>query len=81
MCRAGSGLWGEKTWLDDLWDKGGVSGDFIGNHGEFDVNDEARRVSEDMQQFHNNHRDADLTDHYYWDDVLDADTDGYIAGG
>ena len=41
-------------------------------------NDEARRVSEDMQQFHSNHRDADLTDHYYWDDVLDAETDEYL---
>lgn len=51
---------------------------YYGMHGEFDINDESRRVSEDMQQFHNSHPDADLTDHYYWDDVLDAETDGYL---
>lgn len=76
--RRGSGLWGEKTWLDDVWKGGSVSDDFIGHRGEFDLNDEARRVSEDMQQFHYNHPDADLSDHYYWEDVLDADTDGYL---
>ena len=76
--RSGSGLWGGRSWLDDVWRGGQISDDFIGHRGEFDVNDEARRVSEDMQQFHSNHRDADLTDHYYWDDVLDADTDGYL---
>lgn len=75
---SGSGLWGEKTWLDDVWKGGSVSDDFIGHRGEFDLNDEARRVSEDMQQFHYNHPDADLSDHYYWEDVLDADTDGYL---
>ena len=52
--------------------------DYYGRHGEFDSNDEARRVSEDMQQFHNCHPDAELTDQYYWDDVLDADTDDYL---
>lgn len=76
--RTGSGPWGEKTWLDDVWKGGQVSDDFIGHRGEFDLNDEARRVSEDMQQFHYNHPDADLSDHYYWEDVLDADTDGYL---
>ena len=76
--RRGSGLWGEKTWLDDVWKGGSVSDDFIGHRGEFDLNDEARRVSEDMQQFHYNHPEADLSDHYYWEDVLDADTDGYL---
>ena len=33
-----------------------------GMHGEFDRNDESRRMSE----------------HYFWDDVLDARTDGYL---
>ena len=42
------------------------------------INDEARRASEDIEQFHNAHPDADLSDHYYWDDVLDAETDGYV---
>lgn len=76
--KRGSGLWGEKTWLDDVWKGGQVSDGFIGHRGEFDLNDEARRVSEDIQQFHYNHPDADLSDHYYWEDVLDADTDGYL---
>lgn len=65
-------------WLDGVWKGGQASDDFIGHRGEFDLNDEARRVSEDMQQFHHNHPDADLSDHYYWEDVLDADTDGYL---
>ena len=75
---SGSGLWGKKGWLDDVWKGGQVSDDFIGHRGEFDLNDEARRVSEDMQQFHHNHPDADLSDHYFWDDVLDAETDDYL---
>lgn len=75
---SGGGFMSGKSWLDDVWNGGQVSDSFYGHHGEFDLNDEARRVSEDMQQFRSNHRDADLSDHYYWDDVLDADTDGYL---
>ena len=55
-----------------------ISDSFIGHHGEFDRNDEARRISEDIQQFHNAHPDADLSDHYNWEDILDAETDGYL---
>lgn len=55
-----------------------VTKDYYGMHGEFDINDEARKVSEDIQGFHSNHQGADLSDHYYWDDVLDAETDGYL---
>lgn len=51
---------------------------YYGMNGEFDVNDESRRVSEDIEQFANAHPDADVKDHYYWDDVLDAETDDYI---
>jgi len=61
-------------WLDDF----DMTKDYYGKHGEFDRNDESRRVSEDIQQFHNCHPDADLHDHYYWDDILDAETDGYL---
>lgn len=75
---SGSGLWGKKSWLDDVWSGGQISDDYYGHRGEFDLNDEARCVSEDMQQFHNAYPDADLTDHYYWDDVCDAETDGYL---
>ena len=59
-------------------DSGDMTKDYMGRHGEFDYNDEARRISEDMQQFHNANPDADLSDHYYWDDVLNAGTDGYL---
>ena len=75
---SGSGLWGKRSWLDDVWRGGQISDDFYGRHGEFDLNDESRRVSEDMQQFHQNHPDADLSDHYFWEDVVDAETDGYL---
>ena len=61
-----------------VWGGGEISDDFYGHRGKFDLNDEARRVSEDMQQFHHSHPDADLSDHYYWEDVLDAETDGYL---
>ena len=74
---SGSGTWGEKTWLDDVW-KTDKSPWLYGKHGEFDRNDESRRASEDIQQFHGSHKDADLTDQYFWDDILDADTDGYL---
>ena len=75
---SGSGLWGERTWLDDVWKGGQVSDDYYGHRGEFDLNDEARRVSEDIQQFHRAHPDADLSDHYFWEDVLDAETDDFL---
>ncbi len=76
--KAGSGMWGGHSWLDGVWKGGQISDDFYGKHGEFDRNDESRRVSEDMQQFRSANPDADLSDHYYWDDVRDADTDGYL---
>lgn len=55
-----------------------ISDDYYGMHGEFDLNDESRRISEDIQQFHRSHPDADLSDHYNWEDILDAETDGYL---
>lgn len=74
----GSGIWGKHSWLDDVWKGGQISDDFYGRHGEFDRKDESRRASEDMQQFHSSHPGADLSDHYFWDDTLDAETDGYL---
>ena len=58
--------------------KGFMEKDYIGMHGEFDRNDESRRISEEIQQFHRAHPDADLSEHFYWDDILDAETDGYL---
>ncbi len=66
------------SWLDNVMRGGDISDSFIGHRGEFDRNDEARRISEDIQQFHYAHPDADLSDHYHWEDILDADTDGYL---
>ena len=40
--------------------------------------DESRRRSEDIEQFHRSHPDADLSDHYDWEDILDAETDGFL---
>lgn len=65
---------GHHDWLDDF----DMTKDYYGKHGEFDRYDESRRVSEDIEQFYNCHPDADLSDHYYWDDILDAETDGYL---
>lgn len=66
----------ETVFLDrDFWD---MTKDYMGKHGEFDYNDEARRISEDIQQFHNANPDADLYEHYYWEDILNAETDGYL---
>lgn len=61
-------------WLDEF----DMTKDYYGKHGEFDRNDESRSVSEDIQQFHNGSPNTDLHDHYYWDDILDAKTDGYL---
>jgi len=62
------------SWLDDM----SMTRNYYGMHGEFDRYDEARRISEDMQQFHSVNPDADLLEHYNWEDVLDAETDGYL---
>ena len=44
----------------------------------YPLNDESRRISEDMQQFHLSSPNTDLSDHYYWEDILDAETDRYL---
>lgn len=76
--KSGTGLWGKESWMDHVWDGTGGTFDYIGKHGEFDRNDESRRVSEEIQQFHRAHPDADLSDHFFWDDIRDAETDGYL---
>ena len=57
---------------EDIFDNFDPTRDYYGRHGEFDTNDESRRVSEDIQGFHNNFEDSDLLLHYHWDEVLDA---------
>lgn len=76
--KTSAGLRGERTGSDVVWKGGQISDDFYGRHGEFDRNDRARRISEDIQQFHLSHPDADLSDHYQWEDILDAKSDGYL---
>ena len=68
----------EESWLDRVMRGEDVCSGFHGHRGEFDRNDEAYRVSDDIRQFHRSHPRADLSDHYFWDDVLDAETDGYL---
>lgn len=72
------GFMEEESWMDHVWDGTGGTYDYIGMHGEFDRNDESRRISEEIQQFHRAHPDADLSEHFYWDDIRDAETDGYL---
>lgn len=55
-----------------------ITDNYIGKHGELDRYDESRRISEDIQQFSNSNPGADLSDHYHWEDILDAETDGYL---
>ena len=68
----------KESWLDHVWDGTAGTFDYYGMHGEFDRNDESRRMSEEIQQFHQAHPDADLSEHFFWDDILDAKTDGYL---
>lgn len=68
---------------DNEEDEGGgfdtdMTKDYYGRHGEFDKNDEARSTSEYIQIFHNDDPDADPTDNFHWDEVLDAESDGYL---
>ena len=73
----GAGAMMAKSWMDSPFFKP-ISDDYYGHHGEFDLNDEARRSSEYMQQFHQAHPKEDLSDHFFWDDIQDAGTDGYL---
>ena len=68
----------EESWLDRVLRGEDVCSGFYGRRGEFSRNDEAYRVSDDIRQFHRSHPDVDLSDHYYWDDLRDAETDGYL---
>ena len=53
--------------------------DYMGNHGEFDINDEVRLHMEDMQQAQADNPDYDpFEDGYDWYEVVDAINDGYI---
>ena len=71
VCASGSD---DSSWLEDF----NPAKDYYGKHGEFDRNDEGYRESEDMRIFHNSFRDVDLTDHYDWNDVFEAETDDYL---
>ncbi|MBR4809994.1 MAG: hypothetical protein IK031_06920 [Bacteroidales bacterium] len=64
----------DDSWLDNF----DPTKDFYGKHGEFDRNDEKRKECENIQDFHINHPDVELTDHFDWSDVLEAETDGYL---
>ena len=72
LCASGSRK--ETSWFDDF----NPTKDYYGKHGEFDKNDEARSTSEYIQIFHHETPDADPTDQFHWDEVLDAESDGYL---
>ena len=58
-------------------DSDDMSRDFFGKHGEFDNNDEMRDICEDMFGMHSQNPDADLEEHYGWENKLNYDGDGY----
>ena len=65
--------------LGGLWNTD-LTKDDLGEHGEFDINDEVRAHMEDMQQAQaDNPRYDPLEDGYDWDEVTDAINDGYIT--
>ena len=72
--RSGSRDGDESSWLEDF----NPTRNYYGRHGEFDRNDENRKECEDIREFHTNYPDVELTDHYDWNDVLEAETDGYL---
>lgn len=56
-----------------------MTSNYYGKHGEFDTNDRMRANMEDMEQFHNSSSSFDPYDHGYdWDEISDADNDGYF---
>lgn len=68
-------MWGGDMEPDDY---NPMTDSYYGMHGEFDRNDESRAISEDMQSFHRAYPETDLHEQYYWDEILDAATDGYL---
>ena len=63
-----------EDWLDDY----DMTKDYYGKHGEFDKNDDAWGTSEYIRQFHNDDPDMDLSDHFDWQERMDAESDGYL---
>ena len=54
-----------------------ITDDYYGHRGEFDSNDRDRAYSEDMQQMRQDNPNADLEDHFGWDNLLSYETDDY----
>ena len=60
-----------------IFGKPDMTSDYIGNHGEFDRNDEDRAFCEDMQQMTSVNPYTDLEEHFGWENKLNYDSDGY----
>lgn len=61
------------SWLDSF----DPTKDYYGKHGEFDRNDDSWGTSEYIRQFRNNDPDVDLSDHFDWQERLEAESDGF----
>lgn len=61
------------SWLDNF----DPTRDYYGKHGEFDRNDDSWGTSEYIRQFRNSDPDVDLSDHFDWQERLDAESDGF----
>lgn len=60
-----------------IFGKPSMTSDYIGSHGEFDRNDEDRANCEDMFGMRAQDHDADIEEHYGWENKLNYDSDGY----
>lgn len=63
----------------DKWiDRFNPTKDYYGMHGEFDKNDDSWGTSEYIRQFRNANPEDDLSDHFDWQEMAEAESDGFI---
>ena len=60
----------------DEWD---MTKNYLGKHGEFDLNDEERIIEEEIYGMKAQDHDADVESHFGWEHVLSYDCDDYPA--
>ena len=70
----GAGGSGLDKWIASL----DPTKDYYGKHGEFARNDDSWGSSEYIRQFHNADPGCDLSDHFDWQEITDAETDGFL---
>lgn len=52
--------------------------DYYGKHGEFDKNDDSWGTSEYIRQFRNSDPGVKLSDHFDWQELAEAESDGFL---